>query len=266
MADKYGDNLAFNWPDQWCDADDGVQDVAAPGASDTANLTFNSGNCTLTGDVAAIVKLDMKQYGPPYAGTLAMSVYSINASGDLSLAGTITGDAGAIIYGGGDLEVDAGMSFDTDVEIELGASSGGKGINTVGVALGPLKIDAAGAAYNLSFPLSCGDFELAGGTFNFNTKAVTCGSLTISGGTFDMQDETLTLNAGSTLTHSGGELTSSTDYGATIDAGGATVTGVTASKWINVTNGFDGGGNTKLSGLTALGPPVGTLGLMGAGR
>jgi len=185
-----------------------------------------------------------------YSGTLAMGSHYIDSDGSFVwLGGTITGDSGAKIYAEGDFVTTNGMSFDTDIEIVLDSGSGSNLITTNSVALGALTVNDGGG----------------GATFQLNGD-LACGTITLASGTLDLNDKDVTLSAGSTITHNGGTLTTATDYGATIDAGGATISGVTASKWINVTNGIDGGGNTKLAGLTSLGPPVGTLGLMGAGR
>ena len=232
--EKYGDNLAFDWSGQWCNADDGVQDVAAPGPGDNANLTFNSVAVALTADTLHFDKFDASMF----TGTVAMAGYSIDCNASYCwLGGTFTGDVGAKIYSSVDFIATAGMSFDPDIEIVLDAAGGSSNITTNGVTIGDLTI-GGGAEFTLGDALSCGSISLASGTLNLSDQAVT-------------------MTAGSTITQTGGALTSPTDYGATIDAAGAVISGITASKWINVTNGIDGGGNAKLAGLIPMLPPLG---------
>ena len=134
---------------------------------------------------------------------------------------------------------------DKTIEIVLDSASGSAFILTNGVTIGDLTIDDGGGTAT---------FTLGGD--------LSCGSITLTDGIFDLGDKDVTLSPGSSITHGGGVLTTTTDYGATIDAAGATPTNITASKWISIINGVDGGGNTKL----LFGPPTGSLSLLGVGR
>jgi len=209
---------------------------APPENGDRATLDFSSGDCWLDGDTANLSPLDMSQY----AGEMVMGGYDVYAAGGYCwLGGRIAGPG--VIYCGTGLTLTNGMTCDTDVEIVLDAISGDNTITTNGVALGDITVnDQVGtAAFILGDALSCKSISLVDGTLKLN-------------------DQTVTMAAGSTLSHTGGELTSSTDYGATIDVNGAVIVGVTASKWINIANGIDGGGNVKLAGMPPLTRPLGS--------
>ena len=75
--------------------------------------------------------------------------------------------------------------------------------------------------------------------------------------TLDLADNDLTVNGD--LTHTAGTLTTTNDYGSTLHAPGRTISGVTASKWINVVGATDGGTNTNLLFLPG-GSPVSSAG------
>jgi hypothetical protein len=106
---------------------------------------------------------------------------------------------------------------------------------------------------------SASNFDLGGDAWGLavETRAalmmigdITCGDLILTSGSLDLGDNTL---AASDITQVDGVLTTTTDYGGTIslpvnDEYGirTVVDDVVASKWINIIDGADGGGNRKL--------------------
>ena len=182
MADKYGDNAAFDWPDQWCDADDGVQDVAAPGAGDLAHLTANSGNATLTAG-AATDYLVMTGF----TGTLDLGAFTLDLAVDATL-----GDTSAHVNGtgqinvAGDLVLLSGLQLQSGVSFVMDSQGGAtRTITSNSVAMGNLTIDdnGGGDTFQLIDNLDCDDFLLTDGVFQLNGQDMTCTLLDVDGGT-----------------------------------------------------------------------------------
>lgn len=199
-----------------------------PGAADDATFDFSSGDCVLDENSAALGAFNASMY----TGTLAIGAFDIDSNGAFAwLGGTFTGSPGSVISAAGDFILTSGMTFDTDIGIVLDAAVGAA-LTTNAVPIGPLTVAGSG-----NFVLN---------------DALACRSIVLTSGVLHLNDYNVTMAAGSTLTASGGTMTSTTDYASTINAGGGVVEGVVSDKWVNVVNGVDGGGNVKLAGLIPL--------------
>lgn len=95
---KYAPQSDFNWADNWCSADDGVQDVASPGESDIAVFTANSGDC-ICDDYPVVLAVDMTGYEGTYSGygfettagpTILSGTFDLEEEGDLFIGGGVT--------------------------------------------------------------------------------------------------------------------------------------------------------------------------------
>ena len=141
MANKYASQSAFNWSDQWCDADDGVQDVTPPGATDTAFLTALSGDCTLTANTGTITALRMDNY----TGTLVFAAWAMDVDGYAKLGGTVTASSGAQMNVSGDVVKNVGLTLDDNLLI-IADGSGLQTIQCNSVTGGQLQINNSGTA------------------------------------------------------------------------------------------------------------------------
>ena len=96
--------------------------------------------------------------------------------------------------------------------------------------------------------------EIDGGTLTLDGDRTIDAALVLNNGTLNLATHKLTLAAGSTFTHTGGTLGSSGDWQASIDANGATFTGISATNLMRVYHGKDGGANDNLFFVRPHGP------------
>lgn len=135
MATKYAPYTAFVWSDNWCDSNDGVQDVVKPGIGDAAVLTVESGDCTLDEDTAALASLATVNY----SGTLDLNGWDIDVDGPVITGGTTVATAGDKLYVSGsadlfaDLPSELTLVMDGTGNLDLNGNTGGDiEINTAG--------------------------------------------------------------------------------------------------------------------------------------
>lgn len=181
MATKYPDHENQDWSDNWCDADDGTQDVGKAAAGDDAVMTANSATMTLTANEACD-----SLYMSGFSDTFAFAAFDLDVGGDCYLEGTFTADNGGILYCGGSLQLVAGSDYDqgADLATIMDAATGSKTITTNGVELGALTInDAAGdAIFTMTDALTCGAFVLTDGDFRTGGNDFTMDGITGAGG------------------------------------------------------------------------------------
>ncbi len=141
MALKYAPHSDFNFSDNWCDGDDGVQDVIKPGGADVAIFTGNSdGTCTLD-ESPTIGGLGMS--GNP-AGGIGDSI-DLNGNvltvGDAIFDGSIgdSGVGGSVVVSGHFTKV-ATVNLD-DISVTL---NGTGNVTCNGVSGGFVNINTAG--------------------------------------------------------------------------------------------------------------------------
>jgi len=244
-----------NWlDDTWSAVDTGGGAIADPGIGDVGdNAWFSekSGNVTLTANTATFAGLDMTK-GSGYVSTLAMAGFDIDANASISLRGTITGDAGAVIYCGGSVILNPSMTFDTDVAMVMDAGAGSVTISCNSVAIGPLTINAGAADdVTVSSHLTCAAFVLTAGDFRTNTYDFTPASISGAAGNLAFSTSTVVCAAGTialdniTATIGAGDVTC-TELG--IGAGGT----LTSSASWSLTGDFDLDGGTFDMGTNKL--------------
>lgn len=181
--------------DSWNTVDTGGGAIEDPGvgdAGDNAWFSEKSGNVTLTANTATFEDLDMSK-GAGYAATLIMAAYDIDADGDVTLEGTLTGDSGAIIYCGGSLMLMSGLAFDAtgkNIAVVMDAGTGAHTIESNDVVMGALTIDddTGDATFTLADAMSCGAFVLTDGIFSTANFAWSVAGITGTGGTLNFGD------------------------------------------------------------------------------
>ena len=163
MAAKYPVHApaSQNWSANWCDGDDGVQDVVKPGAADIPTFTPNSGNVTMDENSAALGGFTMTAY----SGTLAMGAWDINVDGDCTIAGAFSASAGAILSVSGSLSVASGSTIPDTMGILL---DGTGNVPCTGVSLGLLTVNTAGTHTVITSKLFAKTLTIAGAGTTFN--------------------------------------------------------------------------------------------------
>ena len=200
MADKYA-VATGNWSaaGTWAATSGGAPGDGKPGAGDDVFFGAASGAITVTmdEDSAAIGLLLMATF----SGTLAMGTWDIPATGFVTLDGTVSGSAGAVITTGDYLTLTSDMDFTggTAIAFVMNAATGSMGINTNGIEIGALTInDAAGdATFTLQSSLTCGAFVLTDGAFSTDNFALTCTTISGAGGSIAFGASTV--NAGANI-------------------------------------------------------------------
>ncbi|KKN89745.1 hypothetical protein LCGC14_0235910 [marine sediment metagenome] len=182
MANKYAPQAAFNWPgapDNWCDADDGVQDVAPPGAGDVAIFTVNSGAATMDNNVNI--------------GGLTMTGFtgSVSMNNDIDCDGVITNLSGTFT-GGGDILVAGHVTVGANLIMtgmtgRLNFDGGGAYQLTAGVRIFGLILNA-GSTVTLqadslvdNFQVVTGTFADGGNDFDIAGSIICAGTITTTG-------------------------------------------------------------------------------------
>ena len=200
MADKYA-VATGDWSvaGTWAATTGGAPGDGKPGAGDDVYFDAASGAITVTmdEDSAAVARLDMATF--PITGTLAMGTWDIPSTGYVTLGGTVSGSAGAVITTGDYLTIQSGMTLSTDIAWAMNAITGSQGINSNGVTIGALTINDSGgdATFTLQSALTCGAIVITDGAFSTGNFALTC--TTISGAGGEIAFGTSTVIAGANI-------------------------------------------------------------------
>ena len=188
MATLYpSQELTMNWSAaQWSEADDNAKNHVAPVDGDTVVFTANSSAAiTLDSDQIDVELAAFNMIG--YTGTFAMGAYDLDVDGPVTLDGTLTASAGAVIYCSGTFAKSAGM---TALPAGLTVTLDGTGTVSCNSATGgKLIVNTSGT--HTANPTSAGDgywdsFTGTAGTF------IDSGRLHTIAGTIDMSGISLT--------------------------------------------------------------------------
>ena len=157
MANKYGAQAPYNWSANWCDPDDGVQDVVKPAIGDVAILTANSAAATLDENSAALGGLTLTGF----ADTLAFGTNTIDVDGNAIVVGELTTGAGGTLEVSGDLTVAATAVIPDALIVTLN----GTGDVDAAASAGDVRVNTAGTHTAIS-ALTCAAFTLTAGTYD----------------------------------------------------------------------------------------------------
>ncbi len=242
------------------------------GYAATLDITVFGGTITVAGDCT----LDGTLANTSASGSLTVGGDLVLVSGltfDITLGTTMTGGtitSNAVVYG--TVTVSSGTVTMLDNFTFAACPLTGGTWNTGGFDMavgavvmfgGTLNLGSSSFTYTANF-LNFGtaitinggdlvgsvDMGLNGGSFtalgDFSSD-LNGNDFKVAGGTLDLGSSTWTQTNGDGFTHTSGTVTCTSDNSATIDAAGNTLSNITASNIIDVINGTDGGGNTKLN-------------------
>ena len=230
-----------------------------PGGDITLNnqildfLSNTTKSCTTTGSIDTTGgELRVQSVTNATTQSLVMS------EGDLSCGNLRLGPTGAAKTGGGVIDLGSGTATITSIAVgsadnTLNAIDFGTGVVTVTNAVdttGIKTITSGTSVLTFTGGLTIDSDGTNDTTWTLDGNTKINGDITIqqTAGTtkLDLADYDLHLRYGDTLTHTAGTLTTTNDYQGRIFADGNTLANITATKWIDVIDGVDGGGNTKL--------------------
>ena len=193
MAVKYADDaMLWPWSGQWCDDDDGDQDVATPQAGDQAYITANAGIWAML-DVTTntLGLLDMTGY----TDSIIMGLNSIGVDGNAILDGGLTSAGSPGLNVTGDVTMLAGFTMSSTVQIIF---TGTGTIIMAGVTGGKLHLDAGAGTHTAGDAQVWTQSLIVTGTLDLANFPATLGNLTGTGGTLDFGTAVLT-NTGKTI-------------------------------------------------------------------